>query len=104
MKPVLVRRPDVHDADDIGRVHVRAWQAAYRGLIDDDSLDGLSVPARQSYRHAVLWVLDGNRRARRFYEREGWAFDGATKVDDRFGPGVRELRYGRPLPPPRTEW
>lgn len=27
---------------------------------------------------AVLWVLDGNERAVRFYERQGFAFDGAT--------------------------
>jgi GNAT superfamily N-acetyltransferase len=27
-------------------------------------------------RHAQLWVLAGNSRARRFYERNGWAADG----------------------------
>lgn len=31
---------------------------------------------------AYLWVLDGNVRAIRFYERQGFAFDGATKPDD----------------------
>lgn len=182
MTVVVVRPATVDDADDIGRVHVRAWQAAYRGLIDDDHLDGLSVPARQaqwrqrllagldstvlvaedptdghvcgwvavgevrppvvdglpdgtgelwainlepeawgrgigaallaagtdelarqSNRHAVLWVLEGNARARRFYEREGWAFDGATKVDDREGLALHELRYRRRLPPRRSE-
>ncbi len=29
-----------------------------------------------------LWVLDGNVRAIGFYERHGFAFDGATKPDD----------------------
>lgn len=31
---------------------------------------------------AYLWVLDGNVRAIGFYERHGFAFDGATKLDD----------------------
>jgi GNAT superfamily N-acetyltransferase len=31
---------------------------------------------------AYLWVLDGNVRAIGFYERHGFAFDGATKPED----------------------
>ena len=31
---------------------------------------------------AYLWVLDGNLRAIGFYERHGFAFDGATKPED----------------------
>ncbi len=31
---------------------------------------------------AYLWVLDGNARAIRFYERHGFAFDGTTKRED----------------------
>jgi GNAT superfamily N-acetyltransferase len=31
---------------------------------------------------AYLWVLDGNERATRFYERQGFGFDGATKPED----------------------
>lgn len=31
---------------------------------------------------AYLWVLDGNERAIRFYERQGFGFDGATKPED----------------------
>jgi GNAT superfamily N-acetyltransferase len=30
---------------------------------------------------ALLWYLDGNARAARFYERHGWIDDGATKSD-----------------------
>jgi GNAT superfamily N-acetyltransferase len=40
-----------------------------------------------------LWVLLGNDRARRFYERHGWAADG-TQRQTPFG--VTELRYRRP--------
>lgn len=32
---------------------------------------------------ATLWVLEANLRARGFYERQGWAPDGARKLDDR---------------------
>ena len=31
---------------------------------------------------AYLWVLDGNERAIRFYERQGFRFDGVTKPED----------------------
>lgn len=30
---------------------------------------------------AYLWVLDGNKRATAFYERQGFRFDGETKTD-----------------------
>jgi ribosomal protein S18 acetylase RimI-like enzyme len=42
---------------------------------------------------AVLWVLEDNARARRFYEREGWTLDGGTKDDEFLGVEVREVRY-----------
>lgn len=42
---------------------------------------------------AVLWVLTDNARARRFYERQGWTPDGATRVE-RFGDAdLEEVRY-----------
>lgn len=31
---------------------------------------------------AYLWVLDGNERATRFYQRQGFVLDGVTKPDD----------------------
>lgn len=46
---------------------------------------------------AVLWVLEDNPVARRFYERGGWTADGATRVEavnDRMLP---QLRYSHPL-------
>lgn len=44
----------------------------------------------------VVWVLEGNVRARAFYERQGFQPDGSTKELERLGPGVTELRYARP--------
>ncbi|MGH9278155.1 MAG: GNAT family N-acetyltransferase [Acidimicrobiales bacterium] len=45
------------------------------------------------FAEAVLWVLEENGRARRFYEREGWAGDGAVKEDQRPGFVLRQVRY-----------
>jgi GNAT superfamily N-acetyltransferase len=45
----------------------------------------------------VLWCLDGNERAHRFYGREGWVLDGARATRD-FGPAgtAEELRRREP--------
>ena len=48
-----------------------------------------------AYERAVLWVLEANARARRFYEK-GWVPDGASNGLDGLG-GVVEVRYARPL-------
>lgn len=169
-----VRKAESGDAEAIAAVHVSSWQAAYRGLIPQDHLDGLDpaawrpvweqrlaetqwpgsgtlvvgddhrvvgfaslVPARDedqdpaavaeiaaiylapevwgrgvgatlmatalqtlaqvSYREVVLWVLDTNDRARRFYEGGGWRGDGALKRDGTLGFVLTELRYRRSL-------
>jgi len=44
---------------------------------------------------AVLWVLAANQRARRFYERGGWALDGTTRTGPIGGEPVAQVRYGR---------
>jgi ribosomal protein S18 acetylase RimI-like enzyme len=43
----------------------------------------------------VLWVLEENRRARRFYESGGWTPDGGTRVEAISGEPVQQLRYAR---------
>jgi GNAT superfamily N-acetyltransferase len=156
----------------VARVHVRSWQAAYRGLLPDEYLDGLrpedratsytfgrlepgnpmtivSVehemicgfatfgPSRdadseegigvlhalyvdpdcwdtgvgrtlihearqqlagQALEEAVLWVLQGNERAERFYRKDGWAADGSRRSDEVWSVAVDEVRYRRTLP------
>ena len=42
---------------------------------------------------ALLWVLDGNTSARRFYERDGWRFDGACRATTFGDAPVRQVRY-----------
>ena len=56
----------------------------------------ISALAAAGFEDASLWVLETNRRARGFYEHEGWRHDGATK-QERFGERVTEVRYRRPL-------
>jgi RimJ/RimL family protein N-acetyltransferase len=45
------------------------------------------------FHEAHLWVLEGNTRARRFYERAGWAPDGALKVVEIGGRPLAVVRY-----------
>lgn len=46
----------------------------------------------------VLWVLENNGRARRFYERRGWEPEGAMRVAQIGVRRVTEVRYALPLP------
>jgi GNAT superfamily N-acetyltransferase len=48
------------------------------------------------YRTLSLWVLESNERARRFYEKAGFAGTGESKTEGRFG-DVTEVRYLRQL-------
>lgn len=171
-----VRPAKTDDAPALADVHVRAWRAAYRGVMPDEAVDRLTVeerlglwntwlaqdaPAlvgvaddgsvagfavtgaehdgafgrpplgpsergrgelwvinvapehwgrgvgpvlldaateqlrRQGYDRAVLWVVEGNGRARRFYEKAGWQADGAELFDPENQ--VKEVRYHRTL-------
>jgi GNAT superfamily N-acetyltransferase len=161
-----VRAAVAADARDVASVQVRSWQSAYRGLIAQDYLDGLTpeffadrytfgrmglrlpstlvaadgpairglattglcreadppnfgelmaiyvdpahvrtgvgrslmAAARARLRllgvaGAVLWVLEGNAGARRFYERDGWRRDGACRTVTFGDSAVRQVRY-----------
>jgi hypothetical protein len=50
----MVRRAVVEDAEAIAAVHVASWRAAYRGLIDQEVLDRLSVEQRAQAHRALL--------------------------------------------------
>ena len=56
----------------------------------------VSRAAAQRYASLSLWVLEANDRARRFYERAGFAVTGESQVLGDLG-GVTEIRYWRPL-------
>ena len=51
---IEIRRALCDDAEAIARVHIDSWRAAYRGLMPDSVLDGLSVERRSSEWRAWL--------------------------------------------------
>ncbi|MFE2162735.1 GNAT family N-acetyltransferase [Streptomyces lydicus] len=51
----------------------------------------------KGFRALYLWVVRGNTRARRFYERAGFVPDGAEEAYEVGGRSVPEVRYWRPL-------
>jgi GNAT superfamily N-acetyltransferase len=52
---------------------------------------------RLGHREAVLWVMDDNPRARRFYELAGWSADGQARDIEMFGFDIPEVRYAKSL-------
>lgn len=87
-----------HDLDPDTTAELRAlyvspglWSTGQGGPLLDAGY------ARMPHPLQVLWTLEGNSRARAFYERRGFVADGATRVRDLGGP-AREVRYRRPRP------
>jgi ribosomal protein S18 acetylase RimI-like enzyme len=54
---------------------------------------GLAQLRVEGRRDAILWVLEDNPRARRFYEREGWQLDGGRREGEHLGVVAAEVRY-----------
>lgn len=163
---MIVRDAKPEDALEVAGVHVCAWQAAYRELLDQGYLDSLRAEDRAaryrfdstdpasprtilafedgairgfaSYGHcsdqdlpgcgelyalyvdpphwetgigrllmghahrrlralgfeqAVLWVLDGNEHAERFYRTEGWTPDGSRRTEAIWNIEVEVARF-----------
>jgi GNAT superfamily N-acetyltransferase len=64
------------------------WGRGYGYALLRDAQEALVTTGR---RDLALWVLEGNDRARRFYERAGWRGDDGMKP---FGDsGLYEVRY-----------
>ena len=62
---------------------------------------GLEEMRAAGYEEAVLWVLEDNPRARRFYAREGFEPDGGPKEESVLGMRVVEVRLRLRLAPAR---
>ncbi len=45
------------------------------------------------FEHILLWVLEDNTRARKFYERHGYAATGEVLDDNIGGKDIREIMY-----------
>jgi ribosomal protein S18 acetylase RimI-like enzyme len=64
--------------------------------------DALARLAEAQFDQVMLWVLDSNVRARRFYEAGGWLADGARKTEESRGFPITQVRYKRSLMPSGT--
>lgn len=60
---------------------------------------GLRTLAEREYFWVVIWVLEDNQRARRFYERAGLRWDTAVRQDRFVNERVTVVRYARALNP-----
>jgi len=91
----FVSTGDSRDADaeaELFAIYVlpRAWGTGAGSALMRAGIEAMRLRASGD---AVLWVLDDNPRARRFYEREGWTLDGERKEDEYLGLRVAEVRY-----------
>ncbi|HEX2292097.1 MAG TPA: GNAT family N-acetyltransferase [Gaiellaceae bacterium] len=69
-----------------------AWGRGVGGALHDAGVAELRAQSDK----ALLWVLEENARARRFYEARGWRPDGG-RTRSRFPPFPVELRYALEL-------
>ena len=93
------RDPDLTDNGELFALYVdpEHWGRGIGAALVSDArarLFGLG------FRNAVLWVLTGNVRAERFYQRDMWAPDGRRRTDSVWGVTVDEVRYQRELEAP----
>ncbi len=68
-----------------------SWGTGAGSALLHAALDEL---VESGYRHVTLWVLEGNHRAIRFYERHGFVATGASREPDGL---AHEVRYARRL-------
>ncbi|MEV4802986.1 GNAT family N-acetyltransferase [Nonomuraea sp. NPDC049421] len=88
-------RDDDDDPEQVGEVAaIYALPAVWgRGIGRGLMAESMRTLREAGFSSAGLWVLEGNARAIRFYERMGWRRDGAVKDAVIGGLEVRELRY-----------
>jgi GNAT superfamily N-acetyltransferase len=86
----MLRKAVRHDADDIARIHVNTWRAAYSGIVSDSHLDSLSVEDR-----TTRWRQHIDKAASHLYVAicddgvTGWISFGPSRDQD--GEGRHEI-------------
>lgn len=71
------------------------WGSGIGHLLIADARSRLN---RDGVSEALLWVLVGNERARRFYQADGWVLDGHRHTQKIWDVTADEVRYRRALP------
>lgn len=82
------------DLPDAGEIEGLYLYPEYWGCdVGRQAMDfGLATLATMGHQVFSLWVLEGNLRARRFYEKCGFAFDGA-RIENHDVTSLRVVRY-----------
>jgi GNAT superfamily N-acetyltransferase len=84
------REAEIRDADAIGRVHVAAWRAAYRGTMSDAFLDALDAAGRASrWRARLERGFDAGQQL--FVAEDGGALVGFAGIGPERGGPAGEL-------------
>lgn len=85
------RDEDKPDAGEIGAIYLldAFWGKGYGRQMMDYAISALK---RRGYQEIIVWVLEENHRARRFYEKCGFLFDG-TKKEIEIDKPLVEIRY-----------
>lgn len=96
--------PDRDGVEGTGEIvaiylHPDVWDQGYGWALMEHSVAALR---EHGFDRAVLWVLAGNERARRFYETAAWLADGGERMVDWQGHPLPHVRYSRDLRPQPT--
>ncbi len=91
------RDADAPDAGELFALYVdpARWRTGAGRALLQASRDRMYA---QGHVEAILWVLDGNQPAERFYVADGWSRDGASRWEDPWGVRSRVFRFRRRLP------
>jgi GNAT superfamily N-acetyltransferase len=86
------------DEDGIGELYgLYVDPAAWSRGVGRALMERAEELLTEAYDEATLWVLEDNPRARTFYERAGWATDGARDFFEGLGVSVPQVRYRKAL-------
>lgn len=85
--------------EQTGELYALYLRAARHGVglgrrLHDRALAGITDGG---FREAVLWVIEANAPARRFYERAAWSLDDGVDASP-MAWGLNETRYRRDIP------
>lgn len=84
-----------HAIAGAGQLEALYLRAGYWGTGTGRLLHALAVSRLEEsgYPLATLWVLTANQRARTFYEKAGWCYEGYEKMYVTRGHEIPEMRY-----------
>ncbi len=87
-------------AGQVGEIYAIYLLAEYwgRGIGRQLCTHALDTLVKSGFTEVLLWVLENNKRGRRFYEQAGFIADGAVREVPQIAPDIRIMRYRRALP------